>query len=509
MVGHPQAPGSAAAGAGQREFTVNAPGRARLRQALGVLLSLALLLPGARTFAAKDNIVVRAYVNDTCIVADEPFFVPPVASKDGEQDLPKFLPLIGLVIGKLAELFINHEIQAHAAKYKSGVARKDTHYAVVQSMNLYRADFDPAPAVHINANLGCMTVVAGAFKAENTDCRAAYIPKELAKESFGLPQAQWKTSRTDDSMENQLRRANICIDGKARAIYESRFEFSADGTAYRLKNAGFRIDTLLTTDKAGATRAALVTLKITNPGAASDQQQVLSSAWVTLGTVHAGMRSAGGDGDKAPWLVVPPLSVEARRSYDEQTKVQQEVQGQIDALQRAMTRNGRLLTGIDQRIAVSNPDVAAGLKQERNRIAVQAESQSAELDARMSEYQELPRIALEFMPVTIEVGVTETESEKKTQLALAEIVGKNSDVVASAVGSAATDLLSKAVSASDLKLDPDAADAAGALQAARADYYDALIAARSSKQSAAQRDVQREKDKYNALRRAAGLEQLQ
>jgi len=56
-----------------------------------------------------DAVEVRAYLNDTCVIADEPFFVPAAAGEDAER--PKFLPLIGLVVGKLTELFINHEIE--------------------------------------------------------------------------------------------------------------------------------------------------------------------------------------------------------------------------------------------------------------------------------------------------------------------------------------------------------------------------------------------------------------
>ncbi len=107
-----------------------------------------------------------------------------------------------------------------------------------------------------------------------------------------LPQKDWKTSRTDDSIENQLRRANVCVDGNARAVYEGRFEFSKDGTTYRLKSAGYRIDSLLTTQEKGASRTVLYTLKITQPGA-TDQQEALSSAWVDLGTV-----ARGGSGER-------------------------------------------------------------------------------------------------------------------------------------------------------------------------------------------------------------------
>ena len=64
---------------------------------------------------------MHAYVNDACIVADEPFFLPVAAPKDGGRRAAEFLPLIGLVVGKLAELFINHEIQRRANHYKSGL----------------------------------------------------------------------------------------------------------------------------------------------------------------------------------------------------------------------------------------------------------------------------------------------------------------------------------------------------------------------------------------------------
>lgn len=469
------------------------------------------LLQMQTAFAAKDTVAVRAYVNDTCIIADEPYFLPAAPPKDGsEHATAKFLPLLGLVVGKLAELFINHEIQSSANRYKAGAARKDTRYAAIKQMNLYRADFEPAPALQINARLGCMTIVAANFKPDATECTAAYLPKELAKESVGLPQAEWKTSRTDDSIENQLRRANICIDGKTRAVYEARFEFSDDGTAYRLKDAGYRIDSLLTTEKPGATRAALYTLKISNPST-TDQQELLSSAWVNIGTVKAGSRSHGSAGDAAPWLRVPPLSTEARRSFDEKTKVHQQVTGEIEALQRALTRNQRQLAGLDQRIAKATPDLAAGLKQERTRVAVQNQAQSAELDAQRAEYQDLPREPLEFMPVTIEVAVTETESEKKAQLALAELVGSNSGLVASAVGNAATGLISKSANPGDLKIEPDPAELAGTLEHARAGYYDALVAAQTgavSSKRELERNLALEKDKYNEARRLAGLEQI-
>ena len=478
----------------------------RPARALTYALCLALLpwTTGYAAPAAKSNVEVRAYVDDACIVADEPYFM---LKDPNDQANAKFLPLLGLLVGKLAELFINHEIESRANKMKSGAARKDTRYAVSRQMNLYRVDFQPTPALRINSKLGCMTIVAGTFKPEPVNCTADYLPKELSKESRDLPQSQWKTSRTDDSVENQLRRANICVDGNAKAVYEARFEFSKDGTAYRLKDAGYRIESLLTTTDKGASRNTVYTLRISDPGA-TDQQEVLSSAWVNIGAVSAGSHSAGKEDPAAPWLRVPQLSADARRTYEDQTKVHQEVMGDIDALKRAQVRNQRILDSLDQRIGSAGADTQDGLKQERSRIAVQIQTQGAELDARNAEYLDLPRTPLEFMPVTVEVAVTETESEKSSQLALADIIGKNSDVVGSAVATATSGLLSRSLPG---KPAPDAADPKGELAGARASYYDALVesqGAAGKNSQDAQRNLALAKDKYNAARRSQGLEPI-
>ena len=472
------------------------------------LVSLALLHTDPLR-AAADDVQVRAYVNDTCIIADEPYFVPANATTTGDQQTAKFLPLLGLVIGKLAELFVNHEIQAAADQLRSHGARKDTRYAMTAEMNLYRADFQPAPVLSINAKLGCMTIVAAHFQPDPAECTARYVPKELAHESLGLPQNQWKTSRSDDSMENQLRRGNVCVDGNAWAVYEARFEFSSDGTAYRLKDAGYRIDSLLTTQEKGATRTAFYTLIISSP-AATAQQQILSSAWVNLGAVTAGAHSSGSASDSAPWLRVPPLSIEARRNYEDKTRAQQEVMGEIEALQRASTRNERVLAGLDQRMASASADVAAGLRQERTRVAVQVQAQAAELDARKAEYQDLPRTPLEFMPVRIEVAVTESQSEKKAQVALAEIFGAKGNAPGAQPGDAPPGLISRGVAAADVITESDAPDGASALERARAHYFDVWSEAQSA--PAASDELRRRltdaKTAYNAARRAVGLEPI-
>lgn len=479
---------------------------------LAYLLILAVLqMPPA--YAARDQVDINAYIYDSCIVADEPFFIPVVPkSGESEQMTPKFLPLVGVVIGKLVELFINHEVQGSVKKIKSGAGRKDTRYATTKQMNLYRADLQAAPVLGINAKLGCMTIVAGRLKPEGTDCTAAYLPKEFDRATMGLPQDQWKTVRTDASVENQLRRANVCVDGNAWAVYEARLEFSKDGTAYRLKDAGYTINSLLTTQDRGATRTALYTLKISQP-TTTDQAEVLSSAWVKLGTLTAGAKSSGSPGDAGPWLRVPPMSVEARRSFDEKTATHQQLMGEIGALKRAMVRNQRVIDGLDRRIAVVSADLVDGLQQERTKTAVQIQVQGAELDARTTEFRDLPHDPLEFMPVEIEVAVTETESEKKAQLALADIIGDTGSAAASAVGSEVSGAISKALDVSDLDTGPDSAADITDYARVQARYFDALVDVQTALSGTPSADSQRSladaKSQYNMARHALGLESIQ
>lgn len=475
------------------------------RALVGVLA--ASLLPLDAAHAGPGDPDIHAYVNDSCIIADEPYLLPPPQPGDpADQATTRFLPLLGLVVGKLTEMFITHVVNASSEHIKAGAKRKDTRYAVSKEMNLYRADFQPEPALRLNAKLGCMTVVAAKFKPESTNCSADYVPKLLTRETMKLPESQWKGTRSDDTVENQLRRANICVDGKARAVYEARFEFSEDGTAYRLKNAGYHIDSLLTTQDKGATRSTFYTLEISQPGT-TEQRETLSTAWVRLGTVSAGAHGAASDSDSPPWLKVPALTTEARRAYEQKTSVHQQVIGEIDALKRALTRNQRELAALDQRIAAASGDVAAGLSQERTRVAVQIQTQQAELEATNAEYQDLPHTPLEFMPVTIEVAVTESETEKAGLLALAGVIDSNTGQLASAGATASAGLFSRSldVSGQSVPLDP-----AAELANTRARYFDALVQVQTGGAAAGSEDAKRNladaRMKYNDARRALGLE---
>jgi hypothetical protein len=495
-------------------------GLALLTAALPALLATVLgmlLAPLPARAAQTDQFELRAYVNDACVVADEPYYVPQ-ENTPSTMVASRVVALAAIVVGKVADLLINYVVHNASGRVSAKGARQDTHYAYTREMNLYLAEFTPTPTLRLNAHLGCLTLVAARFQPEGSSCAAAYDPKTLAVEVRDRPENEWHTSRSDDSVENSLRRANICVDGRARAVYEARFEFSPDGTAYRLRDAGYRIDSLLTTTDPKAQRSVFYTLAISEPDQANQPHQ-LSQAWVNLGNVAAGAKSVGSE-QPPQWLHVPGLSPDARRAYEQQTQAQHEVAGEIEALQRAMTRTRRMIDGLDQRLGAATGDMAEGLKQERTRLSVQTQTQEVELEARQAEYRDLPLKPLEFMPVSISVGVTESRSEQKALVMLADVINSNGPELASAVSSG---LFSRSLDAevtpavatapanatSRASVAAPAGDAGAALERARAHYFDVLVQTRTDATAAANADTQRElaqaRAAYTDARRAVGL----
>lgn len=455
---------------------------------------------------AADDVEVRAFVNNACVVADEPFYLP----NDGDQQA-RALPLVGLIIGKLTELLLGHAVNTAADRISSKAERKDTRYAVTRQMNLFRAELDPAPNLHMNGELGCMTIVAGKFQPPSTSCASAYVPRTVSIEALNLPRSEWVSSRTDNSLENKLRRANICTAGEPRSVFESRFEFSADGTAYRLKNAGYSMPSLLSTTDKKAVRNVFYTLEIAQPGS-TDKRESLSMALINLGKVSAGAEVVDPDDSTAPWLRVPPMSVEARRNYEQHTKVHQEVAAEIEALERALVRNEKVQAGLEQRLPGARAEMLKELKQQIAKHQVQRVTLEAELGARQAEYADLPKGPQEFMPVSIEVGITETASEKRALMAMAKIIQNTSGMLASVVGGATSDRVNRSIDL-ESSFEPDKGRE---LEAARAEYFDALIASRERDASVESQenglhtggDLTSAKTRYNAARQALGLEAI-
>jgi hypothetical protein len=476
----------------------------RLRQWLAAAILGAVA--STAVHAGQEPVPLHAYLTASCIIADEPFYAP-----DGDAAKPgapraKFLPLIGLVVGKLAEVFITREMESSASQIKVRAARKDTLYTVISPLNLYLADGSALPRLRLNPHLGCLTIVAAKLSPQGTDCTQAYLPKQVPTASKPIPAAASAPAASapaagaSGSVENSLRRANICVQGTATAVYEARIELSEDATAFRLHSTGYQINSLLSSTQAKATRESFYAVKIMPP-ASPDNAPALAEAAVQLGTVRAGARSDGAEAGL--WQRLPPPSVDSQRAFDQRTHDAQDLSGQIEALQRSVARAQRTIADLDERIPQQSGAVADQLKQERDKLIVQYQLQSAQLDGLNEELKALPPISMQFMPIMAQVSVTETESAKTEDLALADIIGQSSGFIGGAVGDAVTADLTRS-----LKHGPTRSDELGTL---RSRYFDARVASRFAAPGAAAalaQQLDQAKSAYNKARVARGLEAL-
>lgn len=449
-----------------------------------------LCLQATATHAADTE--WRAFINGTCIVTDEPFLLP--QNDDGATT--RVAPLFGMLASKLASTLIS----GAATGISSRAARKDTTFVAAEDFHLYVAELSESPETRINPQLGCISIVAGNFEPANVDCTAEYLPRELVVETVEKPSEEWQTTRTDESVENVLRRANICLSGPPAAVYEARIQYSDDNTAYRMSSAGYWINALNTTRKKNAQRSLLYTLEMIEPTETAGGR-VLSTAWVNLGSVRASSRANNDIGaTHSEWLRVPSISKDARRVYDDDTAVHQEVAGKVEALERSVLRDARLLAGIRVRAEKAEPDVRAALDKEMSKISVRLVTSEAMLDARQAEYDDLPLTSQAYMPITMRIGVTESRDERRTMQALASVLKANSASITKAASQLTTYERS-------FDLDPDAPD----LKTVRSDYYDAVVALNIGQANAAdetdslEHDLAAARDSYNQVRVAEGL----
>ena len=170
----------------------------------------ALLVLLSATYAADNSSADndwRVFINSNCIITDEPFLLP----QSDDEATARVVPLFGILVSKLASTLISTVIEGSVGGLGGQAARKDTKYVTAKDFNLYLADLSESPASSINPRLGCITVVAGQFHPDSLDCTGDYVPREVSVESLQLSQSEWQTARTDDSVENILRRANVCM----------------------------------------------------------------------------------------------------------------------------------------------------------------------------------------------------------------------------------------------------------------------------------------------------------
>ena len=459
-----------------------------------VVLALASAANAADSNSAGND--WRIFINSSCIITDEPFLLP----ESDDETTARVAPLFGLVATRLAGTLIN----LVAGGVGEGAARKDTKFVTAKDFNLYLARLSDSPVAAINPRMGCITVVSGKFHAAPVDCSGDYIAKEVSVESLALPQSEWQTTRDDNSVENILKRANVCMIEPLKSAYEARISFSDDKTAFRMNDAGHWINSLTSTNSKRARRNLLYTLEIVEPSDGSGDR-VLSTAWVNIGQVSAGTTRVGAAAaDRSDWLRVPPMSRPAHQAHQSDTAIHQEVIGKIEAMERAVIRDARLLDALQERVLSSEPAVQQSLESEIARIRVRVITTEAMLEARRAEYDDLPQDTMQYMPVTMRFGITETRSEKKTMRVLAAILEANKESLAHA----ATEMISI-----DRSLDLESGEAD--LDALRASYFDALLALNvgtpesQEKHTELERELEMAKHSYNSALAARGLNPIE
>jgi hypothetical protein len=372
----------------------------------------------------------RVYLNASCVVADEPFVLPAELA-DSEQRA-RMLPLLSMLVGKVTEALLKQAVTAVWKKMKGDGERKNTLFADSREINLYQTQLAPQPAVQRNSALGCATiVVAKKFQAEGGGCASAYVPKALESASLSQPEAQWRSTRADDSVENRLRRADICLDGGADAVYEARFEYNDDGKRFRLRNAGYQVSNLTTASGKDGAREVFYTLEFVNGARAAGEPEVLGLGWVDLGQLIAGTAAVETGGDSPPWAPLPELSATARRAYEERTQRHRQLANEIQTEELVLVRNQRVAEELSSRMKLAeSADLAAALGQEKNKAELQLQLLEARIAGLKAEYAALPQQIPGYMPVLVRAGITESRTAKAAQSALEKIVQRGGDAQA-------------------------------------------------------------------------------
>ena len=443
-------------------------------------------------------------MNESCIVSDEPYLLQLTQIHPVERSLS----LAGLVVSKLGQTLMSGLVHATSSQLGAFSKSKDMYYVAAKDFNLYRTALYDSPKYELNQKLGCATIVAAEFESGNVDCTHLYVPKVLPATDIEPDEFAEHAVREDNSVENILRRANICLRGPANSVYEVRFEKSDDLTAYRLQSAGLWINTLLSTTRKNASRGIVYTMDIAEPAANSDMH-VLSSAWVEIGEVKAGLATdSPPPTSRSEWLRIPEMSSTARDVYEVDTSVHQDVFAEIQALERSVTRDQRQLDGMRERMITASESIRDEIQEEMDRLELRILQNESLLDARQAEYQDLPQFEKNYMPVSIRFGVIESRSQKHALSTLASYLEHNSSRIAGAAGAMASKMTV------ERSVDIDALSNA-TLEKARSDYFDALVAFRESTYDGdvATADVERNlalaRDNFNTERAAVGIAPIQ
>ena len=379
--------------------------------ALVAAIVINLLSPGS---AAADT-EFNAYLNDQCIISDEPFYLP-----DSSEGYTSRYIGTQYLIRQLAQSLIYGIVKATIGRIGDSSARQDTDYILAKDVNLYRVDQAQSPELELTNRFGCITVVVGRFERDGRDCSADYQPKQISPEMTARPETEWRTERVDSSIENILRRANVCLVEPARAAYEIRVIYSDDGTAFRLETAGYWINRLLSSNSKRATRQLVYTLELHEP-VRPNRPSLLSAAWADVGPVRAGDEATQvADRSRSDWIAVPRPTGATLRAYEQANGVHIEVYGKIRAIERYVARQRTMLNSLRRQRQAARPELHGRLDEEIEDVEFALIRSQSELEARLQEYESLPSGQHEYMPLAIQLGITEARSERRARALLAQ-----------------------------------------------------------------------------------------
>lgn len=374
------------------------------------------LLAFAYPVRAVDKVETRVFLNDSCIIADEPVVV-------AGYDTSKGLFSAGIV-ASVAQTIVGSVVRSFAGAIRSSGRGKNHVYEAEQDIYLYQADFAKSPNAELNTRLSCVTIVSGAFDGEDSDCTAEYNPATLTMGEASA--AAIDELRARRSAANALRRANVCLETEPHYVFESRMELAEDQSAFRMRSAGFEINRLHSARNDDDSRSLTSTFSFLEPSA-DGIGRVVANTWIKYGTVTSGVKvSPAEDSEKSGWTRLPVMSGSVRKAYLADSAPYRSLTKNMTELEIAILRAVREQSALLAQAELENESVAADLRRSAGRLDTEIATQTAKLNALRTELDEMSNFSRDYMLVKFRVSVTESRSEEAMKLWLAEMIETNS-----------------------------------------------------------------------------------
>ncbi len=468
-------------------------------QLASLALAAALFTHPAHASNMPKGKELRGFLNDTCIVSDEPYYLPP----GDDEEIARGFPLANPIVGKVALAMLDGIIKLASSGLSDAASQKDMHYVSAYDIDMYRATLVESPEYALNEQLGCITVVAASFEPATSDCTDRYVPKQVPSGARLDEDIDGNVVRDDRSVENILRRANVCVEGKAHSVFEARVQYSDDRTAFQVEGAGLWVNALLSSRSRSARRSVVYLFDISEPGD-GNKPRTLATAAIPIGAIKAGTKLEGeGQLGRSNWVPVPPISSRAATAYERDTALYQDLYAEIQSLEQSASRNRGLFEAMESRLSQASENTRQMMLTEMGKLEYKFLHMESLLDVRRREYEELPKPDRYYMPVTIGVGLIESKSENRALATLAAFLEEHRvEIVQMAEDSMEFERSIDAV---------DSADETTNLETARQAYYDALVAVEEARMSddtdvaAAENQLARAKQAYNETRSRAGI----